>query len=116
MPVLRIGGQSLGVRLAGTVDQDARKQPNADYPKGRRSRHSLAWNCGFENAAGGDEWPLRRAVCVFPHPARGPTHLKRSIDVLDSRLGVSTHRGRVPQGPPGDELGHIGCVRVSNLW
>jgi len=70
MPVLRIGGQSQASRLAGTVEEDARKQPKADYPQGRRSRHSLAWNGGSENAASGDEWSLRRALCVFPHPGR----------------------------------------------
>ncbi len=36
MPVLCIGGQSQGLRLAGTVDQGARKQPKADYPQGLR--------------------------------------------------------------------------------
>jgi len=51
MPLLRIGGQSQTSRLAGTDDPDARKQPAADYPQGRRNRHSLAWNGGFENDA-----------------------------------------------------------------
>jgi len=37
--------------LAGTVDQDAIKQPKADYPLGRRNRYSLAWNGGFEKVS-----------------------------------------------------------------
>ncbi len=67
MPLLRIGGQtrrSHELKLVGTVDQDARKQPKADYPQGRRSHHSLAWNVGFENAASGDGCSSRRAACI----------------------------------------------------
>jgi len=69
MPVLRIGGQS------------RRSQ-------GRRNRYSLVWNGGFENAASGDEWSLRRAVCVFLHPASCVLY----VWPIDSCRMVVSHR------------------------
>ncbi len=70
MPVLRIGGQ-------------------ARRSQGRRNRHSLARNGGFENAASGDEWSSRRAACVFPHPASWAGQVQRPSGVTPRR-----HSGR----------------------
>ena len=65
MPGLRIGSQS------------RRSQ-------GRRNRYSLARNGGFENAASGDEWSLRRAACIAQQAPSdcGPTGARTALPNL----------------------------------